>query len=156
MSILDNLYTVEKYAEKFPHVTTEALRWYIRHRYTNGFAPVCFKVGRKLLIHHTRFEEWQLERDAYRQGAGTGATTGALAIAPVCGVYFLIDASGEVVYVGQSIDVHVRVAQHRRERVKQFATCKCIPCPRYRLDELEQHHIRALDPRYNIVGAMRA
>jgi hypothetical protein len=39
---------------------------------------------------------------------------------PVQGVYRLLDASGTTVYVGQSSNIKLRLAQHRKEQTKLF------------------------------------
>lgn len=69
---------------------------------------------------------------------------------PACGVYFLID-DDEVVYVGQSTELHARVAQHRA-RWKQFDSYTYIPCESSQLAELERHYIRLFRPCLNISG----
>jgi hypothetical protein len=59
---LDDWYTVENLARAFPQVlaTSNALRWYLRHRDTNGLEEVgaVRRCGRKFLISKTRFERW--------------------------------------------------------------------------------------------------
>ena len=67
----------------------------------------------------------------------------------LCGVYFLLDGE-EVVYVGQSVNVYARVANHRES--KRFATAICIPVPRDELDAVESAFIRRLRPRLNKSG----
>lgn len=64
------------------------------------------------------------------------------------GVYFLI-RGGEVVYVGQSIDVLNRIARHRREG-RQFDAYAYMECLREDLDRLERVYIRALVPEGNM------
>lgn len=64
------------------------------------------------------------------------------------GVYFLIRL-GEIVYVGQSVDVLSRIARHRREG-KQFDAYSYIECERDDLDRLESLYIRALVPEGNL------
>lgn len=65
----------------------------------------------------------------------------------MCGVYFLID-KGEVVYVGQSLDVLNRLSKHMRggRRFERFAF---IACKKEDLDELERLYINALVPAWN-------
>jgi excinuclease UvrABC nuclease subunit len=67
----------------------------------------------------------------------------------VSGVYFLI-MSGEVVYVGQSINILTRIDRHRRECVKIFDAFTYIEAPSEALNELEAVYIKALVPRWNM------
>jgi hypothetical protein len=64
-----------------------------------------------------------------------------------CGVYFLMHR-GEVVYVGQSIDILGRISKHRREG-KVFDAFNFIPCERSRALALEAQYITALLPALN-------
>ena len=61
------------------------------------------------------------------------------------GVYFLID-SGKVVYVGQSVNVYARIAQHHDKVFDSFAF---IPCAKDMLDSLESLYIHVLHPPLN-------
>jgi hypothetical protein len=63
----------------------------------------------------------------------------------LCGIYFLCEA-GEVVYVGQSIDVYSRVPQHKG---KSFDAVYLFPSPASELDRMEGAFIRLLRPRLN-------
>jgi hypothetical protein len=63
------------------------------------------------------------------------------------GVYFLI-RDGEVVYVGQSVDVFSRIARHRREG-RPFDSFNVMPCTAERMNELEARYISALVPLFN-------
>ncbi len=65
-------------------------------------------------------------------------------IAP--GVYFLVLA-GRVVYVGQSVNIPGRIANHRRD--KQFDRIFVLHVPEEALDEVEGAFIRLLDPPLN-------
>ena len=60
-----------------------------------------------------------------------------------CGVYFLID-QGEVVYVGQSVNVFSRMREHCKS--KSFNSYSYINCPREDLDILESLYIHVLRP----------
>jgi hypothetical protein len=71
-----------------------------------------------------------------------------------CGVYFLIH-KGEVVYVGQSIDLLGRISKHRREG-KVFDAFNFIPCERGRALALEAQYITALLPALNTSFGVRA
>lgn len=64
----------------------------------------------------------------------------------VCGVYFLIN-DDQVVYVGQSLNVYSRIAQHKNN--KQFERFAFIPCPPTVLDRLESIYIHCLRPTLN-------
>ncbi len=61
------------------------------------------------------------------------------------GVYFLID-SGKVVYVGQSVNVYSRIAQHHSKSFDSFAF---IPCKKEILNSLESLYIHILQPPLN-------
>lgn len=61
------------------------------------------------------------------------------------GVYFLID-SGKVVYVGQSVNVYARIAQHHDKVFDCFAF---IPCEKDVLNALESLYIHVLRPPLN-------
>jgi hypothetical protein len=65
------------------------------------------------------------------------------------GVYFLCYRS-EIVYIGQAKNVSFRVAEHIKEREKEFDTIYFIPCPINQLDVLESSLIRHIRPKYNI------
>ncbi len=56
---LSDLYQVEKLAAEYSNILTVAtLRWQLRHRDTNGLAPACVNVGKRLLISKGRYEAW--------------------------------------------------------------------------------------------------
>lgn len=60
---LDDLLTVEELASKYPRIlSTYTLRWQLRDRARNGLAPACVRVGKKLLISKTRYEQWLAAR----------------------------------------------------------------------------------------------
>jgi hypothetical protein len=64
------------------------------------------------------------------------------------GIYFLAH-NGEVVYVGQSVNVVARVHGHINEGLKDFDSAVFLPAPRRDLDSLECAFINALKPRHN-------
>lgn len=66
----------------------------------------------------------------------------------ISGVYFLI-ARGRVKYVGQSVDVHNRVATHRREKQERFDRAVFIPVREALLLRVEALYIRLLRPEWN-------
>lgn len=56
---LEDLYTVEDLAKEYPNILgVQTLRWQLRSRDTNGLAHCCIKVGKKLLISKSRYEQW--------------------------------------------------------------------------------------------------
>lgn len=56
---LEDLYTVQGLAAIKPEfLTPEGLTWQLRNRATNGLAPAVVKVGKKLLISKSRYEQW--------------------------------------------------------------------------------------------------
>lgn len=67
-------------------------------------------------------------------------------LADCCGVYFLVK-EGAVVYVGQSVNVHARIAQHRQQ--KEFDRFGFVPCDESALDVLESLYIHVLRPTLN-------
>jgi len=60
-----------------------------------------------------------------------------------CGVYFLVKGD-RVVYVGQSINILVRVREHSKH--KDFDSFSFIRCEKKKLDVLESLYIHALRP----------
>lgn len=66
----------------------------------------------------------------------------------VCGIYFLID-QGEIVYVGQSVDVFKRIREHRQEGYKKWDRFSMIPVREEKLTEVETWYIQHFRPRYN-------
>lgn len=64
-----------------------------------------------------------------------------------CGIYFLIE-NNDVVYVGQSIDVHSRIHQHSISN-KAFDSFSWIETRKNNLDVLESLYIHTLQPKYN-------
>jgi len=65
------------------------------------------------------------------------------------GVYFLIK-NGSIVYVGQSTDVHARIATHRRD--KEFDRVTIIWCPPDSLLKVEAKYIAKFRPVLNRSG----
>jgi len=60
---LDDLRTVEALSGENPQIlTVPTLRWHLRHRHTNGLAPACVRIGKKLLISRSRYETWLATR----------------------------------------------------------------------------------------------
>lgn len=60
---LDDLRTIEGFANEHPEfLTVPTLRWQLRHRDTNGLASATVRVGKRLLISRTRYQEWLATR----------------------------------------------------------------------------------------------
>ncbi len=57
--VLDDLFDVEDLAATYPNIlSVSTLRWQLRSRDSNGLAAACVRVGKKLLISKTRYEQW--------------------------------------------------------------------------------------------------
>ena len=54
---LENYFTVKQFAVKFPFVSQSSLRWMIFNADKNGFSKVIKRIGAKILINATAFEE---------------------------------------------------------------------------------------------------
>lgn len=65
----------------------------------------------------------------------------------VCGIYFLI-SDGVVIYIGKSVDVYGRLAEHRRDK-RIFDRVTVIPCELALLSLLESKYILMLQPPLN-------
>lgn len=70
--------------------------------------------------------------------------------AGIPGIYFLIDGL-RIVYVGQSMNIHARIYQHRIERKKQFTSYFLLPCQPEELTPLESLYIQRYRPKYNLL-----
>jgi len=70
----------------------------------------------------------------------------------ICGVYFL-ERDGEIVYIGQSINVSSRIRQHQSgyDR-KEFDSVRILPCDKKELNNWEGFFIRLLSPKLNGAG----
>ncbi len=56
---IDDLYTVEGLFETNPRViNVTGLRWQLRHRKENGLASACVRIGKRILISKSRYEQW--------------------------------------------------------------------------------------------------
>ncbi|GIK83061.1 MAG: hypothetical protein BroJett024_41660 [Alphaproteobacteria bacterium] len=71
----------------------------------------------------------------------------------LCGVYFLIHRS-RVVYVGQSVNILARIADHARS-VRTFDRAHWVLCPEKDLNELEATYIDVLRPPLNLAKPSR-
>ena len=63
------------------------------------------------------------------------------------GVYFLFD-NKQLVYIGESNNVYMRIGQHIKDGTKKFDSFEVFPCNDRK--KLEGFLIRALMPKYNI------
>jgi hypothetical protein len=63
-----------------------------------------------------------------------------------CGIYFLIE-NDSIVYVGQSVNIHSRIAQHAQ--FKGFSRIAYIICEPHELNVLESLYIHAYQPELN-------
>lgn len=66
----------------------------------------------------------------------------------VGGIYLLLDGD-EVVYVGQSNNIHWRAVQHRHQSSKQFDRYAYIMCAETDVNTIEAYLILHFAPRYN-------
>jgi excinuclease UvrABC nuclease subunit len=73
-------------------------------------------------------------------------------IPTVCGIYFLIK-NNEIVYIGQSINIHHRITNHCRD--KDFDKVSIIECNKASLDDLEKEYINKFQPIINLEGMKR-
>jgi len=64
------------------------------------------------------------------------------------GIY-LLKQKDTVVYVGQSIDVDLRLSVHKKEELKEFDNVYIIECDRENLDSAEAFYIHYYMPKYN-------
>ena len=67
----------------------------------------------------------------------------------ITGIYFLIDESDEIVYVGQSEDIGKRVAAHANKGMKLWTHSFFLPCKASQIDEVEAYYVLRLKPKYN-------
>ncbi len=67
----------------------------------------------------------------------------------ICGIYFLIHET-KIVYIGQGIDIHVRISTHIQEDKKIFDEIRYIECAKENLNQLEKSMIVKYHPKYNI------
>lgn len=65
-----------------------------------------------------------------------------------CGVYFLL-CDGEVMYVGQSVNVSVRIAEHIRQGLIEVDSYAWVPVDRQDLLVTEAAYIVKFKPKYN-------
>ena len=65
------------------------------------------------------------------------------------GIYFLI-SDLEIIYIGQSINIHSRIGTHCREGFKSFDKVSYIECSENDLNRLETKYIYKFQPKHNI------
>lgn len=73
----------------------------------------------------------------------------ARGITPISGIYFLVH-NAEIVYIGQSRDVLLRLSTHVREDKKIFTSFAVVEAPPEKLDDLEAKYIAKFAPILNI------
>lgn len=71
------------------------------------------------------------------------------AITPICGIYFLTHEK-EIVYVGQSKDILLRLSLHMKQGTKEFTGFCVVEAPEERLNSLEAMYIAKFNPPCNI------
>lgn len=71
-------------------------------------------------------------------------------IVNLSGVYFLEGNGGQIMYVGQSVNIMARVAQHMTERQGQISRVFALLVGRARLNDTERFFINALNPPWNL------
>lgn len=60
---LNDLHTIDELVAQHPKILSAfTLRWQLRHRDENGLAVCCVKIGKKLLISKSRYEQWLASR----------------------------------------------------------------------------------------------
>jgi hypothetical protein len=74
----------------------------------------------------------------------------ALIYEQVCGIYFLL-RQDTIVYVGQSINVLTRIADHKRDGIKNFDRIFVVQCKQAELNHLEALYIDKFRPVHNSV-----
>lgn len=72
----------------------------------------------------------------------------AMAFDRIAGIYFLL-RDNDVVYVGRSTNIMVRLSHHRFEATKEFNRIFVIECPVAHMDRLERLYIDKFQPTYN-------
>ena len=66
----------------------------------------------------------------------------------ICGVYFLFDGD-EMVYIGQSRDILLRLRVHEADATKPFDRWAYVDVPEKDLMDVEARYIRMFQPPYN-------
>lgn len=118
----------------------------------NGYAFVVNSKGRPA-VYHRDGQPIKTKRPSPAKGLLSQDTIVGRAI-PVkqdSGVYFLISGS-EVIYVGKSLHVMERIANHIRNGDISFEAFHYIRVSPERLNAVEWAYIKAFKPRMNTVG----
>jgi len=71
-----------------------------------------------------------------------------VSVEDLCGVYFLFKETA-CIYVGQSLNVHARVREHKHKKRIAFDEYAWIPVPAALLDSVEGRYIAMLRPEFN-------
>ena len=72
----------------------------------------------------------------------------AVSSEPVIGIYFLIKQN-EIVYIGQSINLHSRMASHKISRIFDFDAYSWVECDKSDLGDTEAEYILRFKPVLN-------
>jgi hypothetical protein len=65
------------------------------------------------------------------------------------GIYALTASDGHLLYIGQSVNIPMRIMAHWKKGAIPFAGYAFQPVPDYAIDEVEMAHIHALEPECN-------
>lgn len=66
----------------------------------------------------------------------------------LCGIYFLIK-NHKIVYIGQTTNLHARLASHEYKYNTKFDAVRFIPCEGSKLWRYEKRWILKFKPKYN-------
>lgn len=66
----------------------------------------------------------------------------------IVGIYFLY-RDNKLIYIGQTTDLHSRLASHRSAATTKFDYFRLIPCSRFRLKHYESRLIAYFKPELN-------
>jgi hypothetical protein len=72
----------------------------------------------------------------------------AMSFDRIAGIYFLL-RDDQIVYVGRSTNIMVRLSNHRFEATKEFNRVFVVECPVANMDRMERMYIDKFKPIYN-------
>ena len=56
---LSDLFSVKDFTERHSGILSKTtLQWQLRQRDTNGLSSACVRIGRRVLISESRYEQW--------------------------------------------------------------------------------------------------
>lgn len=130
-----------------PHLPPNVVRQKSRYYFNDGFKRI--PLGNDLEKALRTAERYRATRTTgdYRLLSAVAIVANAKPLSPVCGIYFLVLA-GEVVYVGQSLDIEDRVREHKTAG-KVFDAYHAVACHPEDMRGLEAAYIATLCPRLN-------